>query len=963
MMPDWLSALADEGTTREVAGNAPLWLDDPDSAWLVRSGPVDVFAVPPPHDGVAGARRHLFRAEVGQLLCGVAGPQDRPRLLAVGGPGSQVVSLRREQLVGLTGRPELAALVNGWVRGLTAGVAHGRAPGKVKRLEAGKQLELAAGGATSPARRILWARHVQGASCFLGKAELPLKAEDGFVPLTAASWLVAGAEGARLEVVTTEALLGDPGWGAALDRFHRLVLACVALNLEEAGAAERARLERRAESDRRLREATLFRLAHAAQPKEEEEVEAGPEGGALLAACRLVGARLGAPMQAPLVAGENRRRSDPVAAIARASRVRARRVLLKDDWWRRDNGPLLAFRADDERPVALLPASPSRYELVDPAAPAPVPLTAANASSVLPFAYSFYRPFGARAMTAWELFRFSLKGTRRDWLAVVLLGLAGSLLGLLTPLVTGWVFDRIIPGAERSQLLLVVLALAASAVAVALFQLTRNVAVLRLETKMEGAVQAGLWDRLLDLPAPFFRRYTAGDLADRSLGIAAIRQVLTDVALSAVLSLVFSLVSFGLLFYYDVRLALLACGLFAVVLLATGLGAYLQWRHQRGLYPARGKVAGLVLQLITGLSRLRVAAAEDRALAAWAKEFSVQRRLAFRARSVGNNLSAFNAAAPLLATLALFAAVAPPGREGLSLGSFLAFNVAFVQVLGAALTVSSLVGYAAEVFPLQERARPILQAPPEVDASKAHPGELSGDIEISHVSFRYQADGPLVLDDLSVHIRPGEFVAFVGPSGAGKSTIIRLLLGFEAPASGSIFYDRLDLSGLDLQAVRRQMGVVLQDGKVLAGDLLSNISGSAVVTQEEAWEAATLAGLDEDIERMPMGLYTVVGEGGTTLSGGQRQRLLIARAVVAKPRALLFDEATSALDNETQARVSRSLERLKATRVVVAHRLSTVRQADRIYVLERGRVVQSGTYEELMGQGGLFAELAQRQLA
>ncbi len=249
-----------------------------------------------------------------------------------------------------------------------------------------------------------------------------------------------------------------------------------------------------------------------------------------------------------------------------------------------------------------------------------------------------------------------------------------------------------------------------------------------------------------------------------------------------------------------------------------------------------------------------------------------------------------------------------------------------------------------------------------MDPAKAAPGDLSGEVELSHVSFRYQADGPLILDDVSLHVKAGEFVAFVGPSGAGKSTIIRLLLGFESPASGSIYYDREDLSGLDRQALRRQIGVVLQDGKLTPGDVFSNIVGSSPLTQDDAWEAARLAGLEEDIHEMPMGMQTVIGEGAATLSGGQRQRLMLARAVVSRPRILLLDEATSALDNRTQADVSRSLERLKATRIVVAHRLSTVRNADCIYVIDGGRIVQRGRYEELMGQKGLFADLAKRQL-
>jgi ATP-binding cassette subfamily C protein len=302
------------------------------------------------------------------------------------------------------------------------------------------------------------------------------------------------------------------------------------------------------------------------------------------------------------------------------------------------------------------------------------------------------------------------------------------------------------------------------------------------------------------------------------------------------------------------------------------------------------------------------------------------------------------------------------GYMGLTTGSFLAFFVAFNQFLAAVLQLSTTTLSILNVVPLYERAKPILESSPEVDPAKTLPGELSGAIEMSNIVFRYDQDSPLVLRGLTLSVQAGEFVAIIGQSGCGKSTVLRLLLGFEKPESGSIYFDGQDLSGLDVQGVRQQSGVVLQSGRLVAGTILTNIIGSASLTGEDAWEAARMAGMDADIKAMPMGLHTVVSEGGGTLSGGQRQRLMIARAIVNKPRIVLFDEATSALDNETQAIVSRSLESLRATRIVIAHRLSTVINADRIVVLEKGTVVQSGTYQELISQDGLFRELAQRQI-
>ncbi|MGL5805710.1 MAG: ATP-binding cassette domain-containing protein, partial [Xenococcaceae cyanobacterium] len=299
---------------------------------------------------------------------------------------------------------------------------------------------------------------------------------------------------------------------------------------------------------------------------------------------------------------------------------------------------------------------------------------------------------------------------------------------------------------------------------------------------------------------------------------------------------------------------------------------------------------------------------------------------------------------------------------GISTGVFLAFNSAFGSFIGGATTLSTTIVDILEIIPLWQRAEPIIKAEPEVTTSKTDPGRLSGKILVEHVVFRYRNDGPLTLDDVSIRAEPGEFLAFVGPSGSGKSTLLRLLLGFDIPESGTIYYDGQDLGGLDVNAVRRQLGVVIQNSRLMSGSIFENISGGALISMDEAWEAAYMAGFAADIESMPMGMHTVVSEGGSNISGGQRQRLSIARALALKPRILFFDEATSALDNKTQAIVSESLEKLKVTRIAIAHRLSTIRNADRIYVLQSGRIIQEGSFDRLAQQQGLFAQLMMRQM-
>jgi NHLM bacteriocin system ABC transporter ATP-binding protein len=448
--------------------------------------------------------------------------------------------------------------------------------------------------------------------------------------------------------------------------------------------------------------------------------------------------------------------------------------------------------------------------------------------------------------------------------------------------------------------------------------------------------------------------------------VSAIRSRLGGTTLRSLFSSLILLLNLGLLLWYSPLLTLVAVAAAAASGVTAVVGGALVLRITRRIVELEGRFFGLMVQLLDGVAKLRVAAAEERAFARWARGFAELARLEFDRRRVQDVIAVINVALAAASTVALFAAagslVGGPGA-GLSTGKFLAFYVAYGAFIGAVTTLSDTCTDLMAIQILRDRARPLLETRPESPHGGGTPIELGGGVAIDRVTFRYRDDGPPVIADVSLEARPGEFVGLVGPSGSGKSTLLRLMLGFEAPSSGSVLYDGRELAGLDVRAVRRQMGVVLQGGRINAGSIFDNIAGGAHIALTQAWEAVRAAGLAEDVEAMPMGLHTVISEGGTNLSGGQRQRLLLARALVHRPRIVLLDEATSALDNLTQKIVSDRLERLAVTRIVIAHRLSTIRRADRIYVIEGGRVVERGTFDELAAAGGRFASLVARQSA
>ena len=975
---------AAQGELVEVEGNRPLLLSDKDSVWLVKTQYVDVFYAQGKSDSPDGPRTHLFRTRSGGALIGVdaaacgvdaAACGGDGALLATGLVGTELLRLSKPELTTLAQDSDLAGpvaeFVDSWIARLSAGLCVDLPPKQFVSIEPGVDTSMKDGASARPRRGVLWTRQAEGVAHFIGRDALgPEPDSDALVPVTSRTWLSASGD-CRLGSVDTPALVEGDGLWRHIDAFHELAMRWIALNQDEAESRERARLEDARATDARHMESAIARLTSVLR-----ETGPGPlateEPDAIMGACQLVGNAIGVEIRPHPDMKRGRQLRNPLQGIVDASGLRMRRVMLRADWWRRDNGPLLGFREDGKEPVALLPRGPNTYEAHDPIKGTARRVNAKIAAGLDPAAYSLYRPFPNGPVGVWDLFRVGAPFRwTKDVVVMAAMGVLAGLLGLFTPFGTGLIFDTIIPSADPNQLLQITVALVVSAIAITIFNLTQSIAMLRITTKTEASAQAAIWDRLLSLPAPFFREYSAGDLANRAMSISAIRQYLSGAVVRSFMTTTFSVFNLGLLFYYSWRLALAALGIVLLAFLITGTLTFFQARRQRTLVNIQGKIAGMVLQFITGVAKIRVAGAEKRVFGLWAAEFDTEKETRFRAECISNIQTTLISFFPLAASMIIFYGVIYFNRQAqtaggtpLSAGQFVAFNVAFMTFLTAMLGMSEqIVSSVINVIPVYERLKPLLLAQTEVDESKADPGELTGQIEVQHVCFSYGEDGPMVLDDVSLQVAPGEFVAIVGPSGSGKSTLFRLLMGFEAPSSGTIYYDGQDVATVDVRALRRQLGVVLQNSQVMAGDIHSNIAGASVLTPDEVQEAIRMAGLEEDIKAMPMGVHTVLTQGGTTLSGGQRQRIVIARAIAKKPRIVYFDEATSALDNRTQAIVSESLEHLHVTRVVIAHRLSTIRHADRIYVLRDGKIVQSGTYDELMKEDGPFAELAKRQMA
>jgi NHLM bacteriocin system ABC transporter ATP-binding protein len=655
---------------------------------------------------------------------------------------------------------------------------------------------------------------------------------------------------------------------------------------------------------------------------------------------------------------------EAVRAVARSSAVHLRDIRLPRDWWRRDLGPLIGWRhagPDEPSAAAVLLYRKGRYHAVDPYAHTTTPVDRFNAGEYAQTATQAQPPLPAGTSPGQAL-RRSARGGGPDSRAMLLAGALAATLSLAAPVLTGIALGRIAAEDSAAGLQMLAGVLVAAAVVAALAGVSQNLRLLRLEGLVEQNIQVGLWDRLIRLPVRFFRASTTGELANAVLGISFVREALSGLLPQLIFAIFAVLADLALVFVVSPPLGLCALAVVATAALLIAAFGTLTARRQRVALAGEHRAAALTNQMLGGISKIKLAAAEDRAYARWAETNAGVRRDLNRVRHLQALLVAVGATLPIAGQLLLFAMLAGPLDGDVSTRRFLVINAAFALLLGSLLTV--VVG-SVEVMagaPRLEVLGPILRAEPERRPDRVDPGDLRGDLTVANVTFGYQPDAP-VLDDVSLRVRPGEFVAIVGPSGCGKSTLLRLLLGFEQARSGAILYDDQDLGELDVQAVRRQCGVVLQDGLLFAGSLRENICGAGNFKLEQVWEAARMAGLDADVERLPMGMNTMVPFGGGTLSVGQRQRVLIARALIHRPRIVFFDEATSALDNRTQHIVATSTRQLAATRIIIAHRLSTIVDADRIVVLDRGRVVQEGTYDALIAdRDGQFHRLARRQI-
>ena len=651
-----------------------------------------------------------------------------------------------------------------------------------------------------------------------------------------------------------------------------------------------------------------------------------------------------------------------ISDVARISHFSYREVILTLGWESRDSGAFLVYNSA-KKPCLCIPKGSGSYILYDVEDNTATPVSKKVARSISAKAYMVYRPLPAQKIV-WKDFVTFCKGSIRtiDIALLVVLSIAMALIGLLPPTISQKLYDEYIPLGAKTILFQLGCVMASFMIANFLFSIVKNLVNFRITSKMAYDSQSAIYGRLFNLPESFFRRFESADLAQRVLGTGSVINTVASVIFTSIVAGLFLIVYLIRMVSYSAKLTLIGAAMVLIYAAIYYTISIFAIKYKQRSIELEGKTESIMFQFLTGISKIRIAGVEDRAIYEYLKSYVKLRDNEEKQQNIVNIGTALSLVANSIFSVILYTIIVKANID-ISIGTFIAFTSTF-GIFNAYLLqiVQGFVRIRVEK-PSLDRLKPILEEPPEFDEGKELPGEISGAIEINNVTFSYSPDAPNILENINLNIQAGEYVGIVGPSGCGKSTLLKLLLGFEKPNSGKIYFDNKDIESVDKRELRKKMGVVLQDDKLISGSIFENITITAPnATLKDVQSVIKAVGLEKDIDEMPMGLHTFMSEDCCTISGGQQQRILIARAIISNPRIIFFDEATSALDNITQNMVCETLEAMNSTRVVIAHRLSTIIKCNRIIVMDAGKIVEEGNYSELMKNKGLFYQLASRQM-
>ncbi len=941
------------GTLQNVNTGSRFKCDEVFSFWYVKSGAVDVFLRRNDTSDNDRSLYHFFRVSEGELFSTDFSPHEGNwELIARNCSETEVYHclLPSFKMLNATESLTLSVLIDEFINKITKVVNFEKIP--LNTIEIVENIDLMQDDTITVSRFINWISLSEGVGYFNGDDGAKLGQDQQCFPLTPHSWVRLSAA-TDIKVYTTLQILQMDNFWSSLKPYYLHLVYLFLIKIDNEILYNNIILYDKVKNNRLSMKCALGELKDSYDLTHHTSEKVTNSGDPVFLVCQRLAEYYDLSLRSTSAKLSSHNTFAKFKSIMNHSKIFYRKVYLPNKWEKSEHGPIFGVEEKSQKPVALIATNGKDYQSQ----------TENGYAKLGKYAFAIYRSFNNVILSLKDVVKFGLAFTRHDIRIIFACFTVTALLALIPPILMQIIFDNIIVTSDRGRLFDIGLVMLVTIVVTGMFEMTKRFTLLRFEAKFDSQIQAAFWARILRLPILFFRQFTPGELVSRITRLIDIRFALSGPLLHLSMNMLFSAMSWLLLFYYSAFAATIVLLFLAVIVGCYILLMRARLRYEKLIVTQQDKLFGMLGEFFTAIAKIHLTGSEFRVFFHWSHAFSVLQENLRKSLKLSSIISSIIDTAPLLAFGIAYAALAWTWYQSntLSTGYFLAFNAVLAQLVIVIFELLHEVNRIIEQIPCFERAKIFIQTLPEQTEELPDPGDINGNIEISNVSFKYPQMDRWILKNINIHIEPGEYVAIVGPSGSGKSTLIRLLLHFENPTEGGIYFDNNDINQIDMESLRQQMGVVLQNDQLIPGDLYSNIAGANDLSLKEAWNIAEKVDLAEDIRNMPMQMHTMINMEGVGLSGGQRERLLIARAIASQPKILILDEATRALDNKTQKHVITQLNKMKMTRIVIAHRLSTLQDVDRIYVMDQGQIVEFGTYQQLIDNNNLFSRLVKHQ--
>ncbi len=948
------------GTPQLIEPGGRFDLTNENELWYIQSGAVDLFVTN--QQNKKNPLAHFTRIQQGEFIIGIKDIPAPWKIIARVCSDTVVLKLKKEYFAKTSNQIQqyLSSQIDTLILRITKPYIIETFPKQFHDAQEFDETICKAGEYISVTKGVYWVSPQQGDAHFIGDRGFLLK-EKSYLPVTPDSWIVLNHH-SRITCHSSFDLIQNNAIWDALEIYMSYIIRLCLISIENQLLYDNIILYDKIENNQKAITQSVSVLSLSFNMNFSHMISYSKSDDPLFVAVQMITSYLNIEIKPDTYETNYLSQSNRLQNIMAYSKIFFRKVHLSGDWFKLNHGPLLAFKKTNSSPVAILPEKDNL--LYENQQHIPYRVNNKIAENLLDFAYTVYPQHNAIKMNLMSFTKATMPYYFKDLIMVSIYGLIIAMLALSFPFMTQYIIDNVVTSNEISMLWQIILILLALTLSMTFLELSKRYILLNIETRYDYFLHGAFWERILKLPIKFFKEFTVGEWVSRITSLTEIRTTLSGISIMLLFDAIFSLVSVTVLFYYQSLLAiivLIALGIFIVI---SSLLIKKRAKIENKIVLLNAKIFGQISQAFLAITKIRLTGSTHRFFLQWAKEYANLQQLVNKTQKITRLLRSLIDIMPLFMIFILYFSLGILFNHTASftIGSFLAFNVTLGQITITLHNLMEELSRISEVMPLYNQSKIFIESMPEIKKDAIDPGKIQGDIELSKVTFRYEDTDNAILQDINITINAGEYVAIVGKSGSGKTTLLRLLLGFDAPSSGRIYYDNKDIANIDLDLLRRQLGVVLQKDDLVPGSIYSNIAGISELTIEQAWQIAELVGLTQDILAMPMQMNTLINMDGSGLSGGQKQRLMIARALARNPKILILDEATRSLDNISQKQVIDTLANMRITRIVVAHRLSTLVKVERIFVLENNKISEVGTYQELIDKKGIFYQLVQKQL-